>query len=172
MKVQAHKANYLSRLIAVLGSASLYFLVWYILSGQNEPWLVITGMIIALLTAIYIQPVKISTRNILALVKYLFWLIKEMAKSSYSLLKITFSPSLPLTIVTSVDTTGLSKLGIIAYSSSITLTPGTITLGIEDNMLKVSAINKATAQDLNNGFMLQRLLKVPMFRSSHHKEKL
>ena len=91
MKVQAHKANYLSRLIAVLGSASLYFLVWYILSGQNEPWLVITGMIIALLTAIYIQPIRISSRNILALVKYLLWLIKEMAKSSYSLLKITFS---------------------------------------------------------------------------------
>ena len=86
------------------------------------------------------------------------WLAVEIAKSAWAVTKVVLSPSLPIsptmTVVTAGQKTGP---GIATYANSITLTPGTITVGVDGNRLTVHALVKEGADDLEAGGMDARV---------------
>lgn len=55
----------------------------------------------------------------------------------------------------------------VLYANSITLTPGTFTINIEEDFLLIHAINKNTSEDLLEGTMERRILELEQANAIH-----
>ena len=100
------------------------------------------------------MPTKIS------LILYFPWLFLEICKSAFSVIKIIWQRKILVEpIFEWIDAEGLEEIGEVVYSNSITLTPGTVTLDINNNMLLVHALDKSSIDDLKNGIMIKKILK-------------
>lgn len=133
---------------------------WLLLSGHYTVFLIVLGALTALGTATYAHklgildseghPIQLAIRAI----AYWPWLFVEIIKSALGVTRILLSPSLPIS-PTMVKVKGSQKtaLGISIYGNSITLTPGTITVGVTGHDLTVHAIVGENATDLEEGGM-------------------
>jgi multicomponent Na+:H+ antiporter subunit E len=82
------------------------------------------------------------------------WLIWEIIKAGIDVSKIILSPSLPISpTLINVRASQKSAVGIVTYANSITLTPGTVSVELEDDEITVHAITRAGADDLAEGHM-------------------
>jgi multicomponent Na+:H+ antiporter subunit E len=94
-------------------------------------------------------------------VTYLPWLVGEIAKSAWAVTKITLDPRLPITpTMTVVRGSQRTSVGIAVYGNSITLTPGTITVGQRGSELTVHALTRRGALDLEAGVMDRRVTRL------------
>jgi len=72
--------------------------------------------------------------------------------------KVILHPSLPISpTMTVVRASQKTTTGVTAYANSITLTPGTITVGVSSNDLTVHALVRDGALDLEGGGMDRRV---------------
>jgi multicomponent Na+:H+ antiporter subunit E len=147
-----------------LSLALLLFAFWLALSGHYTPMLVTAGVVSAaacLLVAIRMHatdaeghPIELFGRA----VTYFPWLVGEIAKSGWAVTKIILHPRLPISpTMTIVRASQRTPVGIVAYANSITLTPGTITVGVHGNDLTVHALVTEGALDLERGGMDRRV---------------
>jgi len=91
-------------------------------------------------------------------IAYLPWLLVEIVKSSWSVAQIVLDPKLPISpTMTVVKGSQQGAVALNVYANSITLTPGTITVEIDDNELLVHALLKENADDLEEGGMDRRV---------------
>lgn len=91
-------------------------------------------------------------------VSYFPWLIREIAKSAWGVTKIILHPDLPISpTMTVVRASQKTSAGIATFGNSITLTPGTITVGVSGNQLTVHALVQDNALDLESGRMDRRV---------------
>lgn len=89
---------------------------------------------------------------------YIPWLIWEIIKSAWGVARIIVNPKLPISpTMTVVEASQRTPVGLVAYANSITLTPGTITTGVNGNRLIVHALVKEGALDLEAGGMDARV---------------
>ncbi|MCZ6483090.1 MAG: Na+/H+ antiporter subunit E [Alphaproteobacteria bacterium] len=92
---------------------------------------------------------------------YLAWLAKEIILANLAVAKIILSPSLPLSpLLFRVKTSQKTDVGRVMYANSITLTPGTISLEVEDDDIIVHAIAGDLASDMAKGGMDRRVTAV------------
>jgi len=144
--------------------AGFLFAFWLALSGHYTPGLVTAGAVCAILCAfaamrmrlidIEGHPVHLLGRS----VTYFPWLIREIAKSAWGVAKIILNPRLPISpTMTILDTSQRTTTGRNIYANSITLTPGTITVGLDGTRLIVHALVKDGADDLEAGGMDARV---------------
>jgi multicomponent Na+:H+ antiporter subunit E len=139
-------------------------LFWLVLSGHFEPFLIGAGIASAL-ACVYVARAMGSLDGeghpnhlIPAALTYFPWLIWEIAKSGWSVTKVILDPSLPISpTMTRVQATQKTPVGLVTYANSITLTPGTITTGIDGNVLTVHALVRDGAMDLEGGGMDARV---------------
>jgi len=97
----------------------------------------------------------------LALILYFPWLFLEIYKSAFTVIRIIWQRKIMITpIFEWIDAEGLEETGEVVYSNSITLTPGTVTLDINNNMLLVHALDKPLINDLNEGKMIRKIKKI------------
>lgn len=140
------------------------FAFWLALSGQYTPVLVTVGALAAALcvgAAMRMRiddeeghPVHLLGRTI----TYYPWLAREIAKSAWSVAKIIVDRRLPISpTMTVVKASQKSSAGIATYANSITLTPGTMTVGVVGNTLVVHALVRDGALDLEAGGMDRRV---------------
>ena len=74
-------------------------------------------------------------------VVYLAWLVGEVFRANVRVARIILSPSLPISpIVVPFQAHQKTDLCKVIYANSITLTPGTITTGVEGDMLRIHAL--------------------------------
>jgi multicomponent Na+:H+ antiporter subunit E len=91
-------------------------------------------------------------------VRYYPWLIWEIGKSAWAVTKIILQPGLPISPTMTVVTASQKTTdGMATYANSITLTPGTITVGVHGNELTVHALVREGALDLESGAMDRRV---------------
>lgn len=137
---------------------------WLILSGHYTPTLIAAGVgcsILCLMAAIRMRvadreghPVELFGGAI----TYLPWLLVEILKSAWAVTRIILHPRLPVSpTMTVVSASQRTTAGIAAYANSITLTPGTITVGVHGNQLTVHALVTEGALDLEAGAMDRRV---------------
>ncbi len=92
---------------------------------------------------------------------YFPWLLLEIWKSAFSVIKIIWQRKIEIEPVFEwIDAEGLEEIGEVIYSNSITLTPGTVTLDINNNMLLVHALNKSSITDLQRGRMIKKIKQI------------
>lgn len=89
---------------------------------------------------------------------YAPWLLWQIVKSNLSLARIILHPKLPVAPrLIQVHASQKTDLGQVIYCNSITLTPGTVTLDVRDNIILVHALTEEAANDLRSGEMDRRV---------------
>lgn len=154
--------------------------LWLLLSGHYNPLLLSFGAISVALVAWIAHrmdlvdgeshPLHLSGR----LPGYLLWLLKEIAVSNIDVVRRIVAPR-RFPIRPAMSQLPLAQLGDVAqviYANSITLTPGTITVAIDnpaangpaaDNdqaTLWAHALHESSLDDLAAGAMLSRVKKL------------
>ncbi|MEL6623474.1 MAG: Na+/H+ antiporter subunit E [Pseudomonadota bacterium] len=144
--------------------AALLAAFWLLLSGFLKPLLLIFGVLSVGLAVYAAQLMRTTDEEgmpiqlIGGFIAYLPWLLVEIVKSSWSVAQIVLDPKLPISpTMTVVKGSQQGAVALNVYANSITLTPGTITVEIDDNELLVHALLKENADDLEEGGMDRRV---------------
>ena len=145
-----------------IGLAIVLFAYWLALSGHYTPFLLAMGVLMALF-CVYIAsrmhtldeeglPLHLLAKGLFG---FYIWLAWEIIKSSLTVTKVILDPRLPISpTMTKVKATQKTPIGVSFYANSITLTPGTVTVAVEDgDVLVVHALQRAAARDLESGVM-------------------
>jgi multicomponent Na+:H+ antiporter subunit E len=139
-------------------------ILWWILSGYTKPLLISLGVVSVLFTAFLAhrmkvlddesQPLQLS----FALLRYWGYLLGQIVISNIKMVYIILGPKLDIDPhVLRVKVSQKDELGNAILGNSITLTPGTVTLEIGDGEVEVHAINRESAEDIENGVFDQRV---------------
>lgn len=136
------------------------FAFWLVLSGHYKPHLIIIGVLSSILCVYVARRMDViddeghPAHLLMRAPIYIGWLLIEIVKSALAVTRIIIKPELPIS-PTMIDITASQKttVGVNTYGNSITLTPGTITVYVQGNNLKVHALTKDAAEDLAGGTM-------------------
>ena len=103
------------------------------------------------------QPLHISRRIIV----YWLWLLKTLVKSNITVIKrIWKGPSSINPVVARIPISQKTEMGQAIYANSITLTPGTTTLDVEDDTMIVYALSDNAIRYLMTGDMDRRVSRL------------
>lgn len=145
------------------------FVCYYIFSGINEPFFLIAGVISSLLgvyVAIKLNFVDDYPRVGLKFLKYFAWLFKEIIISTIVVLRMIWSNAATseahfAEVKTTQKKGSNPALGFTILGNSITLTPGTVCVRVDDDSSKiiVHALTKSGMDALHEGNMDKRVLE-------------
>lgn len=148
----------------IVSLAGFLFAFWLLLSGHYSPVLIAVGAGSAILCVLAAKQMRVADAEghpihlFLGALTYFPWLAWEIVKSAWGVTKIIVNPSLPISpTMTVVKASQRTPLGVNIYANSITLTPGTITVGVNGDELTVHALVKDGADDLQSGGMDRRV---------------
>ncbi|UTW53315.1 Na+/H+ antiporter subunit E [bacterium SCSIO 12827] len=141
--------------------------LWWLLSGYTIPLILAFGAgSVALVVFIAHRmdvvdheghPIQVTWRWL----TYLPWLGKEIVTANIDVVKAVLSPKGRVhTSVLRTKATQKTELGHVIYANSITLTPGTVTLAVEDGVMIVHALTRGAADGLKSGEMDRRCTAV------------
>lgn len=146
--------------------AVLLFLFWLALSGQYNSFFMGIGVCVTLLCLVLanrmgtVDSEGVPVQLTLGAITYIPWLLWEIVKAAWAVTRIIIDPRLPISpTMTRVRANQATPTGINVYANSITLTPGTITTGVEGDTLTVHAIAAEGADDLEKGGMDARVAR-------------
>ncbi len=147
-----------------LSLGSILFLTWVLLSGYFTPLLlgfgVASSLIVVLIAARMdlLDPEGHPISMTPALAVYWLWLAYEIIKSNIDVARRIWSrgPDITPTLLR-LRASQTSALGQVIYANSITLTPGTVTIQIDDGELLVHALAEEVGNDLAGGEMDRRV---------------
>lgn len=152
-------------MLRVLSLAIAMSVLWLLLSGHfTDPLLLGLGAFSVLLTLILSarmgvidaegHPVHLAIRGIL----YWPWLIKEIVLANVdvgkAILGLTDQARPSVFKITASQTTDLGKT---IYANSITLTPGTVVIALDNSEMTIHALTQAAAEGLATGEMDRRV---------------
>ena len=131
-------------LLLGFGAFSVLFVIWISnrmsrLSGEYQP------------------PVILS----LKLPFYILWLLKEIVKSNLEVIRLIWQrhPAIDPQLVT-VKASQKTDLHKVLYANSITMTPGTIVMEIEEDEFTVHALHRSSREGLESGDMDRRVRRL------------
>ncbi len=125
------------------------FGIWLLLNNSMAPEILISGLVISILLPFLFcgncqvfTYLKLTPKSILYTFLFLLTFLKELVKSNLDVARRVVSPSLPIHPgIVEVKTKLKSKIARVVLADSITLTPGTFTLEIEDDSLFIHWID-------------------------------
>ena len=144
----------------------LFFAVWMILNGKVTAEICIFGVLIsAALFYFMCRYMEYSLKKELLLfrliplfIRYFGVLVKEIVKANVCVLKIILSPVLqPEQAFVYFDTDFKTGLARVLLANSITLTPGTITVSVEDDRFCVHCLDKELAEGMETSVFVKLL---------------
>jgi multicomponent Na+:H+ antiporter subunit E len=137
---------------------------WLLLSAQLEPLFLALGAVSLALVcwlswrAGLIRRTGVTIRFLVRLPWYVLWLAREVLVSSVRVTRRVWSPRPALSpVVAATTSAGLSELSQVIYANSITLTPGTLSLDLDEDQIEVHSLGPEGVNDLHAGAMLRRV---------------
>ena len=131
-------------------TALFLFALWLSMSGVYKPLVVGLGAASSLFAVYMVSrmnrfsatgQLRINMKPI-ALARYVVWLLVEIAKSNWAVTKTIMSPEMPIRQhFFKVPYSQKSDIAQTAFANSITLTPGTITVEVENGEFWVHAVS-------------------------------
>jgi multicomponent Na+:H+ antiporter subunit E len=143
------------------------FVFWLLLSGHFTPFLLVAGLACCIAVVVFSDrfmsvldaeghPTHLARNAVI----YWPWLLWEIAKAAWDVTKRILHPRLPISpVMLRVKTTQKTELGRVIYANSITLTPGTISMELEDDVILVHALTREGADGLASGDMDARVTR-------------
>lgn len=155
------------RVPAVIRAVILFLVLfgtWLLLSGHYTPLLLGLGVASCAFVAYVAHRMDVADREAHPVhlgpqaVTYWAWLVLEIVKSNIAVARLILHPRMPISPrLISVKASQHSELGKVIYANSITLTPGTVSLSVQDDMIEVHALTEEAAADLAEGEMDRRV---------------
>lgn len=151
----------------VLALSLLLSAFWAINSGHFSPlflfFMAVSVIFVVLLCRKMgiIDDESVPVELTLSLPAYIAWLIKEVVCSNFAVARCVWGgPESISPRVIKIRAHQKTDLGIVTYANSITLTPGTVSIDLEDNIITVHALTAESAEDLLTGEMDRRVCRV------------
>lgn len=147
----------------------LFFLVWIIFNGAVTVEITIFGLVISSAMYLFIcRFMNYSVRKDMAYVKraipileYVGVLVWEIIKANFAVIKLVTSSKYDLEPVLIHFKTDLqTRQARVILANSITLTPGTITVRLEENEYVVHCLDKELAKGMNHSIFVELLEKI------------
>ena len=155
-------------MLHTLGLGVILSSLWLLLSGLFDNLLILSLGLASVLFVLYIahrmdvinhegHPFHLRWRA----VTYWPWLMWEIVKANIDVAKIIISPKMEIQPhLFEVDASLSSELGHVIYANSITLTPGTVTVDLDDGVLRIHALTKDAADGVKSGEMNKKVASV------------
>lgn len=138
--------------------------LWLLLSGHLEVLILVFGLLSITFVVWLSRRMHIVDQEsypfglIPRLSGYWFWLLKEIVKSSIDVTRRVFGPSSSVRPVVFDARVKLNTdLGRVIYANSITLTPGTVSMNVTAESIRVHALHPDIARDLRDSGMDERI---------------
>lgn len=147
----------------------LFFLVWVIFNGQLTAEIAAFGVVIAGVMYLFLcKFLSYSPRYDLFLLKksphllrYIFTLIIEIIKANLSVFRLIYTAKYELEpAIVHFQTDLRSTFARVLLANSITLTPGTITVSLQDNEYMVHCLDKELAEGIASSVFVELLRKI------------
>ncbi len=144
--------------------AILLSIFWLLLSGFLQPLLLSFGAISvsAVLLILYrmdvIDKEQIQLQSFHKIFHYLIWLIGQIAISSFHVTKLVWGNAKDIS--PSLDKVSLKDIPAdkrVLYANSITLTPGTLSVDLDENEISVHALESSSIEELKEGSMQRKI---------------
>ena len=154
-------------MLQALSLGAVLYGLWLLLSGHYQPLLLGLGVASTIVVVLIARrmdlidreghPIHLSWRFLL----YLPWLGWEIVKANIDIARVIVRPKMVIgPTVLRLKGTQKSELGHVIYANSITLTPGTVTIGLEEGVLSVHALTRKAAEGLISDDMDRRVTAV------------
>ena len=92
---------------------------------------------------------------------YWLWILRQIVLSNIAVVRHIFARPLVISPrFIDVDAGQADDLGQVIYANSITLTPGTISLRLNDGRIQLHALDENFARDLQSGEMERRVRRL------------
>lgn len=147
-----------------IGLAVILFTFWILMSGSLKLLHLSMGLGIVLITTWITLPVlRIPSENgkesfwafdvpYFEYAFYWLYLVKEIVKASIDVAKVVLDPKLPINPhVVQFKRPMSNPLAHVTLANSITLTPGTITMDVDEGVYIIHALTDGAADGLENG---------------------
>ena len=147
------------------------FVIWIVLSGKFDPFHLALGVISSAFVTVISSDLYFSDRTIKIFARaqqmvrfagYLIWLIYQIALANLHILRLALSPKGLAEVeprVVRFKSILKSEFARYVLANSITLTPGTVTIKVEDNEFWVHVISRTSSRSLE-GEMESRIAGV------------
>lgn len=140
----------------------ILFVVWLLMVGSFQAQELITGLVIALLISFIALPklailddIRLSVGLPFFFVQYLFVFLRALITSNIDMARRVISPKLPISpAIVEIHTQLRSPLGKLMLANSITLTPGTLTVDVVDEVLRIHWIDTRSVDELHSATRL------------------
>lgn len=148
----------------VISLALLLFILWLGLSGHLEPLLLGLGVISTVLAVYLAVRMKLVDREAYpmhltsSLFRHWLYLMRDIVIANIDVAKRILSPGPDISPqLIRIPMKQHSTLGKVIYANSITLTPGTVSLRLDDDTILVHALTREGAEDLASGSMARTI---------------
>ena len=147
----------------------LFFFIWILFNGQITLEIVLFGLVIAAVIYWFIckymdysvQKDILIIKQLLRIVEYLAVLLWEVVKANIVLLGIILNLyQKPEPVLVTFHASLKTQTARAVLANSITLTPGTITVNLEDDEFTVHCLDKNMAQGLDSSVFVRLLTKM------------
>ena len=153
-------------LVLILNLAAAW-MIWSGMNSVDNPFILALGGCSLLLTIIVCARMGISDSESVPIhfswriIPYSFYLIKEIVVSNIDVAKIVLAPKMPLQrTMIEVTANHDSEIANVVLANSITLTPGTVSVSMDGDKIKVHALSFEGAEDDLSGEMVGKIRKL------------
>jgi multicomponent Na+:H+ antiporter subunit E len=141
--------------------------VWLLWSGHYTALIITFGALSCLLVVLIASRMGIADAEghpigmLVRIVAYVPWLTWAIIRSNIDIAAVILKPGLPISPrVFKIKAGQKSTVGKVIYANSITLTPGTVALDVDGDIITVHALDEGSARDLEEGSMDRRVCRV------------
>ncbi|MDJ0832475.1 MAG: Na+/H+ antiporter subunit E [Gammaproteobacteria bacterium] len=154
----------ISRLASILILFVLLAATWLVWSGLFKALLLFLGLVSSVLCLWLAIRMRFFDDYLFSLpvgrgyLRYLVWLTREVIKSSLDVTKVVLSPSLPISPrIARIRAGSDHPYDQVLFANSITLTPGTLSMDLDEGVITVHALTEQGMRDLLAGEMDRRI---------------
>jgi len=149
-------------------AATFLFLFWLILTGSFHPLDLSVGLLLSVALGGWAMRLfreagapLMSPGQALALLLFLGTLVRMIVAAATQVARLVLDPRLPVHPVTITHRTRLTQeVSRVALANSLTLTPGTLTVDVEGDLLHVHCLEARFANLLESGELERRIARV------------
>ena len=141
--------------------------MWLAFSGHYTPLILSFGVFsVALCIFLTMRMDLIDHEGVpvhlgLSAVGYWAWLLKEIVKANLDVSRRVLQHEPDISpVMFSASTSQRTDVGQVTYANSITLTPGTVSVYLEDGVIQVHALTQSGADDILSGAMDARVTRL------------
>ncbi|HJH29231.1 MAG TPA: cation transporter [Methanosarcinaceae archaeon] len=147
----------------------ILFAFWYLLSTYVDTFHLGSGFICSVIVAymsrnlMFVGAHGNRLTQTARFIVYIPWLLYQIVIANIDVAKRILSPDMPIDPrVVTFKSSLKSDLAKTTLANSITLTPGTVTIDIKDDVFYIHAISESSANDLLEGTMQRKVAHVFM----------